>query len=87
MKQFNLIRGMPCAEKIQVGERVRGIVTRVTDFGAFVELEPGIEGLIHLSEMSWVKKVEARGICVKPGESVEAMILGSTPTNGEFLSA
>ena len=46
------------AEKYKVGERVTGTVTRLMDFGAFVELEPGIEGLIHVSEMSWVKKVQ-----------------------------
>ena len=45
------------AEKYKEGERVTGTVTRLMDFGAFVELEPGIEGLIHVSEMSWVKKV------------------------------
>ena len=43
--------------KYAVGERVRGTVSRLTDFGAFVELEPGVEGLIHISEMSWAKKV------------------------------
>jgi len=62
--------------KYKVGERVRGAVTRVTDFGAFVELEPGIEGLIHVSEMSWVKKVKKPSDLVKPGETVEAVILG-----------
>jgi small subunit ribosomal protein S1 len=64
------------ADKFRVGERARGVVTRVTDFGAFVELEPGIEGLIHVSEMSWVKKVKKPSDLVKPGESVEAVILG-----------
>ena len=39
------------------GQRINGDVTRLTDFGAFVELEPGLEGLIHISEMSWAKKV------------------------------
>jgi small subunit ribosomal protein S1 len=43
------------AESYQVGQRITGTVTRLMDFGAFVELEPGIEGLIHVSEMSWVK--------------------------------
>ncbi|HET9408881.1 MAG TPA: 30S ribosomal protein S1 [Candidatus Sulfotelmatobacter sp.] len=62
--------------KYKVGERVRGAVTRVTDFGAFVELEPGVEGLIHVSEMSWVKKVRKPSDLVKPGETVEAVILG-----------
>jgi small subunit ribosomal protein S1 len=64
------------ADKYKVGERARGIVTRVTDFGAFVELEPGIEGLIHVSEMSWVKKVRKPSDLVKPGETVESVILG-----------
>jgi small subunit ribosomal protein S1 len=63
-------------EKFKVGERVRGAVTRVVEFGAFVELEPGIEGLIHLSEMSWAKKVRRPSDVVKPGETVEAVILG-----------
>src|SRR5260370_25159152 len=64
------------AGKASAGERVRGKVTRVTDFGAFVELEPGIEGMIHLSEMSWAKKVRKPGDMVKPGDVVEVMILG-----------
>src|SRR6266566_3709172 len=64
------------ADKYKVGDRVRGTVTRVTDFGAFVELEPGVEGLIHVSEMSWVKKVRKPSDLVKPGETVEAVILG-----------
>ncbi len=63
-------------EKYKAGERVSGTVTRVTDFGAFVELEPGIEGLIHLSEMSWSKKVRKPADVVKPGDQVEVVILG-----------
>jgi len=66
-------------EKYKVGERVQGTVTRVVEFGAFVELEPGIEGLIHLSEMSWGKKVKKAGDVMKPGETVEAVILGVSP--------
>ena len=62
--------------KYRIGERVRGAVTRVTDFGAFVELEPGVEGLIHVSEMSWVKKVRKPSDLVKAGETVEAVVLG-----------
>jgi small subunit ribosomal protein S1 len=62
--------------KYRAGDRVRGVVTRVADFGAFVELEPGVEGLIHLSEMSWIKRVRKAGDVVKPGETVEAVILG-----------
>ena len=63
-------------EKYKAGDRVRGAVTRVADFGAFVELEPGVEGLVHISEMSWAKKVRTASDLVKPGEVVEAVILG-----------
>src|SRR5882724_3867951 len=57
MKQLQAHPWDAMAEKYKAGERVRGTVTRVMDFGAFVELEPGIEGLIHVSEMSWAKRV------------------------------
>lgn len=63
-------------EKYKVGERVRGAVTRLMDFGAFVELEPGIEGLIHVSEMSWSKKIRKPSDMLKSGETVEGVILG-----------
>ena len=66
-------------EKFKVGEKVTGTVTRVAEFGAFVELEPGIEGLIHISEMSWSKKVRQAADLLKPGETVEAVILGINP--------
>ncbi|PSH04553.1 MAG: 30S ribosomal protein S1 [Acidobacteria bacterium] len=66
-------------DKYKVGEKVQGTVTRIADFGAFVELEPGIEGLIHLSEMSWSKKVKKADDAIKPGETVEAVILGVNP--------
>jgi len=62
-------------EKYKVGDRVRGSVTRIADFGAFVEVEPGVEGLIHISEMSWAKKVRHPGDLVKVGETVDAVIL------------
>ncbi|MGA9814437.1 MAG: 30S ribosomal protein S1 [Terriglobales bacterium] len=64
------------AQKYKLGERARGTVTRVLEFGAFVELEPGIEGLIHVSEMSWAKKVRIASDVVKPGETVEVVVLG-----------
>jgi small subunit ribosomal protein S1 len=65
------------AQKFKIGDRARGTVTRLMEFGAFVELEPGIEGLIHISEMSWAKgKVRKASDVVKPGETVEAVILG-----------
>jgi small subunit ribosomal protein S1 len=63
------------AEKYKVGQRITGTVTRLMDFGAFVELEPGIEGLIHVSEMSWVKKVHKPSDILKQGDTVEAVVL------------
>ncbi len=63
-------------EKYKVGDRVHGTVTRLADFGAFVELEKGVEGLIHLSEMSWSKKVRKPADAVKAGEQVEVAVLG-----------
>jgi small subunit ribosomal protein S1 len=76
MKQLEPDPWDSAAAKYQPGERVRGTVTRVMEFGAFVELEPGIEGLIHVSEMSWAKKVRTASDIVKPGDIVEAVILG-----------
>lgn len=76
MKQLEPDPWDSVAAKYKPGERIRGTVTRVLDFGAFVELEPGIEGLIHISEMSWAKKVRTPSDVVKPGETVEAVILG-----------
>jgi small subunit ribosomal protein S1 len=63
-------------EKYKVGDRVQGTVTRLADFGAFVELEKGVEGLIHLSEMSWTKKVRKPADALKAGEQVEVAVLG-----------
>ncbi len=76
MKQLQAHPWDAVAGKYNVGERVRGSVTRVAEFGAFVELEPGIEGLIHVSEMSWGKKMRSASTLVKPGEVVDAVILG-----------
>ncbi len=67
------------ADKYKAGERVRGTVTRLADFGFFVELEPGIEGLVHISEMSWAKRVRKPGDMVKAGETVEVVILNVNP--------
>ncbi len=61
-------------EKYAVGSRVSGRVTNVTDYGAFVELEQGIEGLIHVSEMSWSKKMKNPSKVVSVGDQVEAII-------------
>lgn len=66
--------------KYKAGERVRGTVSRLMNFGAFVELEPGIEGLIHVSEMSWAKRVRTPADVVKAGETVDVVILNVNPT-------
>jgi small subunit ribosomal protein S1 len=79
MKQLETDPWDSVSTKFKPGERARGTVTRVLDFGAFVELEPGIEGLIHISEMSWAKKVRTPSDVVKPGDTVEAVILGVSP--------
>ena len=62
-------------DRFQVGERVQGKVSRLTDFGAFIELMPGVDGLIHVSEMSWSKKIRTPGDVLKAGELVEAIVL------------
>jgi small subunit ribosomal protein S1 len=63
-------------DRFHPGDRVQGKVSRLTDFGAFVELAPGVDGLIHVSEMSWSKKVRKPSDVLKPGEMVEAVVLG-----------
>ena len=65
--------------KYQAGQRITGAVTRLADFGAFVEIEPGIEGLIHISEMSWGKKIHHPSDVLKQGDTVDAVILGIKP--------
>ncbi len=76
MKQLQADPWTTAQDKFHVGDRVKGTVSRVTDFGAFVELEPGLDGLVHLSEMSWSKKVRKPSDLVKPGDLVDVMILG-----------
>lgn len=62
-------------ERYTAGQRITGTVTRLMDFGAFVEVEPGIEGLIHVSEMSWIKKVRKPSDILNQGDTVDAVIL------------
>ncbi|MFY9674508.1 MAG: 30S ribosomal protein S1 [Terriglobales bacterium] len=76
MKQLQAHPWDSVAGKYKAGDKVRGAITRVAEFGAFVEIEPGVEGLIHISEMSWGKKVRHPSDLVKAGETVEAVILG-----------
>jgi small subunit ribosomal protein S1 len=79
MKQLQPHPWDAVADKYKTGERVRGTVTRLADFGFFVELEPGVEGLVHISEMSWAKRVRTPGDMVKAGETVEVVILAMNP--------
>lgn len=67
------------AEKYEVGQRIRGKVVGLTPFGAFVEIEPGLEGLIHITEMSWTKRPRHPSDVLKEGEEVEAVVLRIDP--------
>jgi len=79
LKQLQAEPWATVPERFQAGQRVTGTVTRLQDFGAFVEIEPGVEGLIHISEMSWGKKVRHPSDVVKEGDRVDAVILGIKP--------
>jgi len=79
MKQLQAEPWEAVPGKYKAGDRVTGRVVRLMDFGAFVELEPGVEGLIHVSEMSWVKKVRKPSDILKEGDTVEAVILSVQP--------
>jgi small subunit ribosomal protein S1 len=61
-------------KEFQPGERIKGKVTRCTDFGAFVEIAPGIEGLVHISEMSYKKRIFKAEEVVRPGETIDVMV-------------
>ena len=76
MKQLTPDPWTLAAERFQTGARVQGKVSRLADFGAFVELAPGVDGLIHVSEMSWSKKIKKPSDVLKLGEMVEAVVLG-----------
>jgi len=75
MKQLQTDPWEGVGAKYPVGAKFTGKVTNVTDYGAFVELEPGVEGLVHVSEMSWVKKNMAPSKLVTPGTEVEVVVL------------
>jgi len=79
MKQLQADPWDGIAVKYPVGAKFTGRVTNITDYGAFVELEPGIEGLIHVSEMSWTKKNVHPGKIVSTSQEVEVMVLEVDP--------
>jgi small subunit ribosomal protein S1 len=80
-KQLTPDPWLDAAERYPIGARVRGRVLSVTDYGAFVELEQGIEGLVHVSEMTWSKRMKHPSKIVKPGDEVETVILQVNPAD------
>src|SRR5207247_2305341 len=75
LKQLQPYPWKNVAAKYPVGTRVQGKVVSITNYGAFVELEPGIEGLVHISEMSWTRNVRHPSKIVSIGETIEAVVL------------
>lgn len=75
MKQLTPDPWSLAVEKFKPGDRVTGKVVRLADFGAFVELLPGVDGLIHLSEMSWTKRVHKASEVLQAGEQVDVVVL------------
>jgi len=80
-KQLTPDPWLDASERYPIGAQVRGRVLSVTDYGAFVELEQGIEGLVHVSEMTWSKRMKHPSKMVKPGDEVETIILSVNPTD------
>jgi small subunit ribosomal protein S1 len=85
LKQLQSYPWKDVAAKYPVGTRVQGKVVSITNYGAFVELEPGIEGLVHISEMSWTRNVRHPSKLVSIGEVIEAVVLKVDP-NEEKIS-
>jgi len=81
MKQLSPDPWSIAEEKYAVGSRVTGSVVSLTDYGAFVELEEGVEGLIHVSEMSWTRKIRHPSKVVSVGDDIEAVVLNLKPQN------
>ena len=80
-KQLTPDPWLDASERYPVGAKVHGRVLSVTDYGAFVELEQGIEGLVHLSEMTWSKRLKHPSKLVKPGDEVETVVLSVNPAD------
>ena len=81
MKQIEEDPWLALPVKYPVNTRVTGKVRNLTSFGAFVEIEPGIDGLIHISDMSWTKRVQHPSEVLRKGEDVEVLVLGVDPEN------
>ena len=76
IKQLEPDPWLSLLQKYPVGSRHTGIVRNLTNFGVFVELEQGVDGLIHISDLSWTKKIRHPGEVVKKGDSIDVVILG-----------
>jgi len=79
-KQLTPDPWLDAVERYPVGARVRGRVLSVTDYGSFIELEQGIEGLVHVSEMTWSKRMKHPSKLVKPGDEVETIVISVNST-------
>ena len=80
-KQLTPDPWLDAVERYPTGARVRGRVLSVTDYGSFVELEQGIEGLVHVSEMTWSKRMKHPSKLVKPGDEVDTVVLSVNPSD------
>jgi small subunit ribosomal protein S1 len=80
-KQLTPDPWLDATERYPVNAHVKGRVLSVTDYGAFIELEQGIEGLVHVSEMTWSKRMKHPSKMVKPGDEVEAIIISVNPSD------
>ncbi|HEX5236298.1 MAG TPA: 30S ribosomal protein S1 [Silvibacterium sp.] len=80
-KQLTPDPWLDAVERYPIGARVHGRILSVTDYGAFVELEQGIEGLVHVSEMTWSKRMKHPSKLVKPGDEVDTVVLAVNPAD------
>ncbi|MEZ0329532.1 MAG: 30S ribosomal protein S1 [Dissulfuribacterales bacterium] len=85
IKQLTEDPWLTISERYHIGDRVTGKVVSMTDYGAFVELEEGVEGMIHISEMSWTKRIKKPSQIMKTGDRVEAAVL-NVDTNAKRIS-
>ena len=81
MKQIEEDPWLALPVKYPTGTKVKGTVRNLTSFGAFVEIEPGIDGLIHISDMSWTKRIQHPSEVLRKGEEIEVMVLGVDAEN------
>jgi small subunit ribosomal protein S1 len=81
MKQVQENPWATLADRYQVGARVHGRVRNLTDFGAFIEIEDGIDGLVHVSDISWSRRIKHPGELLKKGQAVDAVITAVDPEN------